>query len=237
MLPTLKSHDLEFSSAAAALQYLGDQVRRHLTVPLQNLRVDGRGNLTHVGAAPIAELQHVPLTDVASAHVDALVGIPRSYAARIEPDLHEHSVNELLSEQVGAATVVVEFQKEEPEYKWVAAVIPDGARHGIDDQTVLRRIEERGLSAYVSVRCGTLDVRFGDAWNVEVLAADEVQITGNLHSRHWGSSLAMRPALETGVYLLRMICFLPLFSIRTSSPPRILASFHNTRPWKDLSLL
>ena len=222
MLPVLKSRDLEFGSAAAALEYLENRVSRRFTVPLQNLRVDCDGTLSHGGATPIGELQHVPLTDVAAVHVDGLAGLPRSYAARIDSDLHVHSLNQLLGEQVGAATVVVEFHKEEPDNRWVAAVIP-GARFGIDEQTVLRRIEARGLSAYVAVRSGTLDVRFGDAWSVEVLAGDQVQITGNLHSTHWGTGVAMRPMLETGVYLLRVVCSNGAYVSRALAEAKLLA--------------
>lgn len=222
MLPVLKSRDLEFGSAAAALEYLQGRVTQRFTVPLQNLRVACRGTLSHAGTVPIGELQSVPLTDVALGHVDALAGIPQSYARRIEPDLHEHSINQLLGEQVGAATVVVEFRKEEPDNRWVAAVIP-GARFGIDDQTVLERIEARGLSAYVTLRSGTLDVRFGDARSVEVLAADQVQIAGNLHSTHWNSSVATRPMLETGVYLLRLVCTNGAYVRRALAEAKLLA--------------
>jgi len=104
MLSVLRSRDLDFGSAAAALPYLEGTATRHFTVPLQNLRIDCQGTLSHPGKAPIGDLQRVPLTDVALAHVDALAGIPRSYAARIEPDLHAHSINRLLKEQLGAAT-------------------------------------------------------------------------------------------------------------------------------------
>lgn len=222
MLPVLKTRDLEFGSAAAALEYLEGRVNRRFTVPLQNLRVDGDGTLSHGGTAPIGDLQHIPLTDLALAHVDALAGIPHGYAARIDPELHEHSINELLGEQVGAATVVVELHKEEPDNRWVAAVIL-GARFGIDDQTVLRRIEARGLSACVMARSGMLDVRFGDACDLEVLVADHVQITGNLHSTHWGSNIAMRPMLETGVYLLRLVCSNGAYVSRALAEAKLLA--------------
>lgn len=222
MLPTRKTHDAEFNSAHAALDYLEGFVIQRFTLPAQSLRVDHQGQLSHSRSAPVAQLHEVPLTDVALGHLDSIAGIPRGYAGRIEPALHVHNLNQRLAEQVAGVTVVVELHRNEPDDRWVSAVVP-GARFGVDDSIVLRRIDTRGLSASVLLQAGSLDVRFGDPECVEVLPDDQLQITGRLRSVHWGAALSSRPSLECSVHLLRLVCTNGAFIGRTLAEARLLS--------------
>jgi hypothetical protein len=221
MLPTLKIREMTFESPRAALDYLEDIVVQRFTVPAQTLRVQHQGTLSHASTAPIAELREIPLTDVALGHLDSIAGIPRAYARRIEPVLHAYNLNARLAEQVAGMTVVVEFSRKEPEDRRVSAIVP-GARFGVDDQLVLRRLETRGLSACVSLGAGWLDVRFGDTDVIEVLPKDAVQLAGRLRSVHWGRTLSTRPSLEVAVHLLRLICKNGAYIGRTLAEARLL---------------
>jgi len=221
MLPTLKTREMAFERPRAALDYLEDIVVQRFAVPAQTLRVQHQGRLSHTSTAPIAELQEIPLTDVALGHLDSIAGIPRAYARRIEPALHVHNLNARLAEQVAGVTVVVEFSRKEPEDRRISAIVP-GARFGVDDQLVLRRLEARNLSACVLLGAGWLDVRFGDPDVIEVLPNDEVQLTGRLRSVHWATTLSTRPSLECAVHLLRLICTNGAYIGRTLAEARLL---------------
>lgn len=206
MIPTLTTAPVEFQSARAALDFLDRRVLQRFTLPLRDLRVGATGRLRHESPLPVAQLDEVPLTDAALDHLDDLTGIPRSYAGRIEPELHEHSLNELMASRLGLVTVVVEYEHGQPERRRVAAVVT-GARSGIDDVAILRRIEQLGMSSLVTLHRGQTDVRFGRLDVVEALPADKIEVTAALRNDHWGSERAtMRPALEVSVHLLRLVC-------------------------------
>ena len=133
----------------------------------------------------------MPLTDAALDHLDNLTGIPRTYAARIEPALHEHSLNELMARRLGL-TVVVEYEHGQPERRRVAAIVT-GARSAIDDEAVLRRVEKLGVSSLVTIHRGSLDVRFGRLDAVEVLPRDSIEVTAALRNDHWGAQSERQP--------------------------------------------
>jgi len=161
------------------------------------------------------------LTDAALDHLDDLTGVPRTYAARIEPPLHEHSLNELMARRLGLVTVVVEYEYGQPERRRVAAVVT-GARSAIDDESVLRRIEKLGVSSLVVLHRGALDVRFGRLDAVEVLPRDSIEVTAALRNDHWGAERASaRSALEVSVHLLRLICTNGAFVQRALAEARL----------------
>jgi hypothetical protein len=206
MIPTLTTAPLEFQSAQAALDYLDRRVLQRFTLPLRDLRVSAAGRLRHESHVPVSQLDDVPLTDAALDHLNDLTGIPRTYARRIEPELHEHSLNELMASRLGLVTVVVEYEHGQPERRRVAAIVT-GARSGIEDEIVLRRIEQLGVGSFVTLHRGSLDVRFGQLAAVEVLPEDTFEVTGALRNEHWGAErAAMRPFLDVSVHLLRLIC-------------------------------
>jgi hypothetical protein len=206
MIPTLTTAPNEFTSARAALDFLERRALQRFTLPLRDLRVSAAGRLRHAGHVPVPQLDDVPLTDAALEHLDDLTGVPRTYAARIEPDLHEHSLNELMARRLGLVTVIVEYEHGQPERRRVAAVVT-GARRSIEDDVILRRIDALGVSSLVTIHRGAIDVTFGRLDAVEVLPKDSIQVTAALRNEHWGAERASaRPALEIAVHLLRLIC-------------------------------
>jgi hypothetical protein len=223
MIPTLTTAPVEFQSARAALDFLDRRVLQRFIVPLRDLRVSASGRLRHDSSLPMTQLAEVPLTDAALDHLDDLTGIPRMYACRIEPELHEHSLNELMVRRLGLVTVVVEYEHGQPERRRVAAVVT-GARSGIDDAVILRRIEHLGMSSLVVLHRGQLDVRFGRMDAVEALPSDIIEVTAALRNDHWGTERAtMRPALEVSVHLLRLICTNGAFVQRALAEARLAA--------------
>jgi hypothetical protein len=221
MIPTLTTAPVEFQSARAALDYLDRRVLQRFTVSLRDLRVSETGRLRHDSHLPVSQLEEVPLTDAALDHLDDLTGIPRTYAARIEPPLHEHSLNELMARRLGLVTVVVEYEHGQPERRRVAAVIT-GARSGIEDEIILRRIEGLGMSSLITLHRGALDVRFGRLDAIEVLPKDTIEITAALRNDQWGAERATtRPALEVSVHLLRLVCTNGAFVQRALAEARL----------------
>jgi hypothetical protein len=223
MIPTLATAPAQFQSAHAALDYLDRRVLQRFTVPLRDLRVSASGRLRHDSSLPMTQLAEVPLTDAALEHLDDLSGIPRTYARSIEPDLHEHSLNELMIRRLGLVTVVVEYEHGQPERRRIAAVVT-GARSGIDDAVILRRIEHFGMSSLVTLHRGQLDVRFGRLDAVQVLPRDTIELTAALRNDHWGTErAATRPALEVSVHLLRLVCTNGAFIKRGLAEARLFA--------------
>lgn len=221
MIPTLTTSSVEFQSAQAALDYLDGRVLQRFTLPLCDLRVSAAGRLRHESHLPVTQLEEVPLTDAALDHLDDLTGIPRTYAARIEPPLHEHSLNELMARRLGLVTVVVEYEHGQPERRRVAAIVT-GARSAIDDEAVLRRVDKLGVSSLVTIHRGSLDVRFGRLDAVEVLPRDSIEVTAALRNDHWGAERATaRPALEVSVHLLRLVCTNGAFVQRALAEARL----------------
>jgi len=206
MIPTLTTAPAQFQSARAALDFLDRRVLQRFTVPLRDLRVSASGRVRHESSLPMTQLTEVPLTDAAVDHLDDLSGIPKVYARSIEPELHEHSLNELMARQLGLVTVIVEYEHGQPERRRIAAVVT-GVRAGVDDAVVLRRIEKLGMSSLVVLHRGHLEVRFGRLDAVEALPRDTIEVTAALHNDHWGRERAvMRPGLEVSVHLLRLVC-------------------------------
>lgn len=223
MLPTLKTSPTEFASPAAALDYFEKRIEQRFTVPLRDLRVDERGRLAHAGALPIEQLSKIPLTDAALDHLGGLVGMPLRYASRIDPALHEHSLNELMPNHLALVTVVVEYEHGLPETRRVAAVLR-GAREGLDNAVFLRRMESAGVGAVVRVHRGRMDVRFGDLATVEVLPDDAIQVSGALRNDHWGEGrTATQPLLDVGLHLLRLICTNGAYAQRYLAKGRLMA--------------
>lgn len=206
MIPTLTTAPAQFQSARAALDYLDRRVLQRFTLPLRDLRVSAAGRLRHESSLPVAQLAEVPLTDAALEHLDDLSGIPKGYARGIEPELHEHSLNELMARQLGLVTVIVEYEHGQPERRRVAAIVT-GSRAGIDDAVILRRIEKLAMSSLVVLHRGHMEVRFGRIDEVEALPDDTFEVTAALHNEHWGRErAATRPTLEVAVHLLRLVC-------------------------------
>ncbi len=223
MIPTLTTSPAQFQSARAALDFLDRRVLQRFTLPLRDLRVSASGRLRHDSALPVTQLVEVPLTDAAFEHLGDLAGIPRTYARNIEPELHEHSLNELMARQLGLVTIVVEYEHGQPERRRIAAVVT-GSRAGVDDVVVLRRIERLGLSSLVVLHHGHMDVRFGRIDAVEALPSDTIEITAALQNNHWGRERAtMRPGLEVSVHLLRLVCTNGAFIQRGLAEARLVA--------------
>jgi hypothetical protein len=224
MIPTLTTSPAEFLSARAALDYLDRRVLQRFTLPMRDLRVNATGRLRHDSALPLAQLNEVPLTDTALEQLDGLAGIPRTYAHRIEPDLHEHSMNELMARRLGLVTVVVEYEHGQPERRRVAAVAPGGRTAGIDDEVVLRRIDHLGLSSLVVVHGGHMDVRFGRIETIEALPRDAIEVTAALHNDQWGRERGpTRRGLDVSVHLLRLACTNGAYIQRELAEARLVA--------------
>jgi hypothetical protein len=142
-----------------------------------------------------------------------VLGVPPTYAARIEPALHETSLRELLARHLGIATVIVEHTRGEEDRRTVVAVAP-GARATVPNEVVLERLVALGIDAVVEVRGGLLDVRFGGADLVDLLPGDSVRIRGALRNDAWGQDRQARSSLEVSMYLHRLVCENGLFAQR-----------------------
>jgi hypothetical protein len=146
------------------------------------------------------------MTDVAVSHLDMIAGIPANYSGRIDHALHAESLNELLRDQLAPVTIIIEYDRDEPERRHASAILL-GGRHGIDDTLVLRALDRHAVNGVVVMRPGMMEARFGDGSSVETLSDDVFHLNGILRNDHWVSARArVRPALEFGVFLLRQVC-------------------------------
>ena len=205
MLTTKKTIPMEFCTAAAALEYVNGRVYRRHLIETHNLEVDKEGTLTHNTSFPKA-FSEIPLTDIALGQINSLVGISKTYSDRIDPNLHAYSINKLLKKLDATVTVVVESSRNNPDNQRIAAFLP-GACSGIDDVIILERLEFWNMRTHVRIKCGQMDVLFGNPDLLEVLPGDEVQINGALHNLRWGHNRAtVNPTLEASVFWKRLIC-------------------------------
>jgi hypothetical protein len=222
MLPTLTTRPIELPTPRDALDYLDRRVLQRFTVPLRDLRVDRDGRLRHTGNMPIEQLAAVPLTDVALDHLDRLAAVPSTFARRLAPELHEHTLNELFLRQIAQVTVIVEYEHGHPEQRRVAGVVP-GMRAAADETVIARRLHELGLRAVFTLHAGTLEARFG-VESVEVLPADVIDVSGAIRSEAWSFTRASRkPVLEVAAHLLRLICTNGAYSNRELAGARLMA--------------
>ncbi len=206
MLPTIATLSVPFTSASEGLDLLDRRTHQRFVLPLLDLRVDPTGRLSHAGSRRIEELAGLPMTDEALWHVQHLVGIPGRYARVIEPELHAHSVNELVARNVTAFVTVHVEDRHDDNHGLRVVAIQRGIRTTVRHEVALRRLLALGVSASGSLRGGTMDVRFGDDVAVEVLPGDTVRMRGSLRNERWGAEGAQRAAFEASVHLLRLIC-------------------------------
>ncbi len=206
MLPHLKTSPTEFTSAREALDHLACRAIQRMSVPMRDLRLNQDGALCHAGPLPIQQLQHVPLTDAALAHLNALVGLPSGYAARIDPDLHANSFNRLAAERLATVTVMVERDVDDAGSPRVISVLR-GVPRGIDDELVLDHLDRLNMPVMVQLGAGSMSVQIGDLGEVEVSAGDVLRACGSLRNVHWtGTHPAARPVLGVSVFTLRLVC-------------------------------
>ena len=203
-LSTIKTIPSEFNNTAAALEYANSRGSQHHLLRTDNLILAQEGLLTHHGGAQTA-FCGLPVTDVALAQLNSLLGIPISYARRIDSTLHAYAVNRHLHNLDGSVTVVVEFDKADPDNKQIAAILP-GACLGIDHVVILQQLESAGVKTQVRFTSGAMEVEFGTPNLVEVLSEDYVQLTGHFCNIRWGSKASTRPSLEASVLWKRLIC-------------------------------
>lgn len=203
-LSTIKTIPSEFNNTATALEYANSRGYQHHLLRTDNLVLDKEGLLPHHGGAHTA-FSGLPLTDVALAQLNSLLGIPISYAHRIDSTLHAYAVNRHLHNMDGSVTVVVEFDQNDPDNKHIAAILP-GACLGIDDAVILQQLEYAGVKTQVRFTSGGMEVEFGTPNLVEVLSEDYVQLTGHFRNIRWGSKASTRPSLEASVLWKRLIC-------------------------------
>lgn len=203
---TLTTQEMRFQSFGDALQHLDRLGYQPIMVAINNLRVAPKGGLSYCGSIPIGSLIQTPLTDTAVQQLNGLVEMPQGFANKIDPKLHAHCLNERFQDQDGTVTVMVEYDKKEPENRRVVAVVL-GSGSGISDALILNHLQSCGLCGCVRMRSGQMEVYFGDAATSEVLPGDEMQVRGVLHNAHWGQTKATtRPSLEISIYTLRLVC-------------------------------
>jgi hypothetical protein len=219
VLPTVHSTQAQFGDARSALEFTASRVVQRFIVPLHDLDIDARGRLTHVGTQRVEALRVLPLTDDALEQVHRLIGVPSAYAARIEPELHETTLRELLARHLGIVTVIAEHPRGEEERRAVVAVAP-GARATVPNEAVLERLVSLRIDASVGVRGGLLDVRFGGDDLVDLLPGDSVRIRGALHNDAWGQERLGRSSLEVSMYVHRLVCDNGLFAQRVLASRR-----------------
>jgi hypothetical protein len=205
-VPTLKTQAKEFPCISSAREHLEKRNSQYHLLPVAKLCLNKDGKISYSGSDPIKDLENLPVTDVALQQITKLMGIPQSYANRINPDLLAHSINEQAIRHDVLVTVMVESEKSEPDRKWITAILPSG-RTGIKHEHILRHYEAWELNASVRLSNGSMDIYFGELEAVEVLPSDLMQVKGHLHNTQWGStSVATRPSLEMGLYLHRLVC-------------------------------
>jgi len=207
MLATLVTDpETLYDSAAAALTQLERRHVQRLTLSTSDLRVGLEGTLSYVGHSDTTPLHNAKLTDIALAQIEGIVKLPSHFAAGLDQDLHKSTVNELLRRRYGDVTVITEANMQNPDDRVVVAVVP-GGRTGIDDALVLRVLADKQVPARITIRPGTMDVRFGSASAVEVLPSDVFELHGQLHNRRWGADRAAnKSAIEFSVLLYRLVC-------------------------------
>jgi hypothetical protein len=207
-MQTLKTQSNEFSSIQSARKYLEQRISQYQTLPISKLHAHSDGSISHCDTESSLQTasQNLPLTDIALRHFNRLMGIPQTYANRIDPDLLAYSLNRQAKSYAAIVTLVIEWEKTEPDKKWIKAILPSEPL-GIQHDLILRQLEAWELNAFVRISNGAMDVIFGDPEIVEVLPGDLVQMMGRLHNIQWGGRCRlMRPSLDVGVYLLRLAC-------------------------------
>lgn len=223
MLPVIPTQSQEFDSATMALEALERRTVQRLVLPLRDLHVDTTGRLSHVGHHRMDVLDGVLLTDTGLGHLHRLVGMPVAYARTIEPELHAHSINELMPRRLAFVSVFVEDDRNDGRGPRVAAV-QTGVRAGVPHEIPLRRLLALGVKTAVSVRGGVMDVRFGDDVAVEILPGDTVRTRGALRNERWGDEGSRRPVFDAALYLLRLACENGAFAQRQLGGARMLSS-------------
>lgn len=217
MLSVLETRPVRCASPRVALDVLAQRVVQRITVPLRDLRATAEGHLRHVGLVHIDALDDVPLTDVALRHLHALIGLPPAYAARIEPGLHVHSINELLAQRLVHVTVIIEADYGVWERRRAVAIAA-GARAAVDERVVLQRMDALGIDASVTLHAGKMEAHF-DVGRVEVLPEDVLEIAGTIRCDAYG--VAHRPLVDAGVDLLRLACTNGAYAQRRLADARI----------------
>ncbi|MFO0570193.1 MAG: hypothetical protein U0263_31410 [Polyangiaceae bacterium] len=208
MLPALRSDpEQQFDSAEQALAFVDRQRLQFITGPLDEFSIDEEATLSYRGHSEATPLHRTPLSDVALWHLESAVKMPRPYAASLDPDMHVGILNDHLRRHLGAATVVVAIDVADETNRTVVAIVPGGQR-GIDDRIVLQALKDRGIPAHVTMRSGSMDVKFGVPGGVEVLPEDVFELQGYFHNQRWngGERGAAKPSFEAGAFALRLVC-------------------------------
>jgi hypothetical protein len=209
MLPNLETKTLHFPRTQEALNYLNSySQQRHLLQP-NHLHIDANGMLNYYSSPTdeaIAQLQELSLTDTALSQLNALTGVSSKFARKIDSTLHAHILNEQLKYQLTPVTVIVEHKIENPDQRWVTAVLSNG-QFGLSHALVLEWVDTRELPASIQLDSGRMEVHFGDPYAVEVLPNDKFHLKGFIDNYKWGINRASsRPVLASGLYLLRLVC-------------------------------
>lgn len=205
MIPnTIKTKSLEFDSAASALEYTNSRTQQRHLISTQHLNLTKEGFLTHSGYG-LKAFDGIPLTETALEQLNFVVGITKGYSKRIEPKLHALSVNDILKNMEASVTVVVSTDRDNPNNKYISAILPGGCT-GIDDAIILQRLEYWGLRARVTIKSGGMQVHFGTPKTFEVLPSDHIQLLEELNNTRWSEKASTRPHLEASVFWKRLIC-------------------------------
>ena len=203
-LSTINTITCEFNSTAAALQFANSRGCQHHLLRTDKLVLTKDGLLTHHGGTQTA-FEGLPLTDIALEHLNSLVGIPSSYARRLDNPLHAHNINQLIHQMDASVTVVVTFDKNNPEKKHIEAIRPGGC-FGIKDAVILQELENADVASKIRFSPGAMEIDFGTPDILEVFSEDYVQLTGKIQNIRWGQKASTRASLEASVFWLRRIC-------------------------------
>jgi len=193
----MEAKTMEFSNLEQGLEFLGSTKTRQVIVPCSSLEVTQEGILKTRGNSSGARIK-APLTDFSLDLLHDILKIPKTYARRLDPQLHATNINELLGKRVSPLVVISE-ENESPYVSAILASQPVVIPHEI----IVEHLASRNLAGRVSFSPGYMEVRVFGQEAVEILPQDAFSIEGSIVN----SQLGLRKwPFEISSFLTRLVC-------------------------------
>jgi hypothetical protein len=222
----LETKTTEFSNLEQALYLIKMKETRQIIMQSSLLKVTEDGFLCskiHTDGELNARL-----TDFALDLLHGILKIPKSYAKRLEPELHAFNINELLSKRISPLTVVLEWDLagvSDEQYPHVVAILPFQPI-AIPHELVLDYLIKKGFSgrlflapgymeARVSNRKEAIDFLPNDAFSVEAFI-----LNSQLGLRKW--------PFEVSTFLTRLACTNGMIAKRNILSSKIITQVANS---------
>jgi hypothetical protein len=193
----LEAKTMEFSNLEQGLEFLGSTRTRQMIVPSSSLEVTQEGILKTRGSCTGARIR-APLTDFSLDLLHDILRIPKTYARRLDPQLHATNINELLTKRVSPLVVITE-ENENPHVSAILSSQPVVIPH----EVIVEHLAQRKLAGRVSFSPGYMEAKIVGQEAVEILPQDAFSIEGSIVN----SQLGLRKwPFEISAFLTRLVC-------------------------------